>query len=154
MLKIVEWIKSLRWEKFEKTFGGLKFAVIIISLFTTLMIVGTFIESFYGAEFANRLIYKSTPFIFLQFLLFLSIILATLVRTPFKSRLTGFYIIHLGLVLIGAGSFVTYDSGIDGSITLEKGEQSRTIVMSDDLFLMTEEKSGKQISMPLMAQLK
>jgi len=149
MAKLIELIKSWQWEKFEKTFGGLKFAVSIILLFTVAMIAGTFIESYYGTEFANRLVYKSLPFMLLQGLIFLSVILAAFVRTPFKSRLTGFYIIHFGILLIGAGSFITYYAGVDGNITLVKGEQNRTVMLYDDIFLMTEESTGKQISYEL-----
>ncbi|MFZ8933021.1 MAG: hypothetical protein ACO2ZP_03900, partial [Bacteriovoracaceae bacterium] len=54
------------YNKVENTFGSLKFAVIIIMVFTIFMIVGTFAESYYGTEFANRLIYKKWPFMLIQ----------------------------------------------------------------------------------------
>ena len=41
----------------ERTLGGLKFAVILILIFSIMMIVGTFFESWYGTDFANRVIY-------------------------------------------------------------------------------------------------
>ena len=53
-------------QKVEGFLGGLKFAVIIICIFSILMTVGTFLESYYGAEFANRVLYKTWPFMLVQ----------------------------------------------------------------------------------------
>ena len=69
-------MKSSKFSKFEKTVGGLKFAVILILIFTSFMVVGTFLESSGGAEYASRLIYKRWPFMGIQFLMFLSILFA------------------------------------------------------------------------------
>ena len=79
------------YEKIEKKIGTLKFAVIIISLFSIFMIVGTFIESYYGTDFANRIIYKRWPFMLIQLSIFLSIFFAAMLRLPPKKRLYGFY---------------------------------------------------------------
>lgn len=131
--------------KTEKMIASMKFAVTLISLFILAMIAGTFIESIYGTDFANRMIYKSVPFMVLQGFLFLSILLATLFRIPFKSRLTGFYITHLGLIILFIGSFVTYIAGIDGIITLVPGETSRELLMTNvDQFYLHD--SNKNIT--------
>ena len=118
--------------KIEKFFGNLKFAVSIILIFTLMMIIGTFIESSSGAEFANRLIYKNWPFILIQSLMFLSIFFAATLRLPPRKKLYGFYIIHSGLIIIGCGSFITYYSGIDGNILLYPNTPNRTVVLNDD----------------------
>ena len=119
--------------KLERSIGGLKFAVIIISVFALIMIIGTFIESYYGTEFANRFIYKSLPFMFVQFLLFSSILLATFLRLPPQKRLYGFYLIHSSLITIGIGSFITYTAGIDGTIHLPPMTPVREIVLNEDI---------------------
>lgn len=121
------------YQKIEKSLGGLKFAVIIILIFSAFMIAGTFIESWYGTDYAGRLIYKTPLFMLVQFLMFLSIIFATLIRLPIKKRLHGFYVIHLGLIVIGVGSFVTYVAGIDGTIHLGPMTPTRQIIISDDV---------------------
>ena len=104
--------------KIEKYIGSLKFAIVQISLFTIAMIIGTFLESYYGTEFAARVVYKTVPFMLIQFLMGLSILYAAYLRLPPKKRLYGFYTIHAGLILIVGGSVVTYLAGIDGNITL------------------------------------
>ncbi|TDJ03928.1 MAG: hypothetical protein E2O68_09130 [Deltaproteobacteria bacterium] len=135
-------MKSSIFSKFEKTVGGLKFAVILILLFTTFMVVGTFLESSGGAEYANRLIYKRWPFMGLQFLMFLSILFAAFLRLPPKKRLYGFYVIHTGLILIGIGSFITWYSGIDGSIILTRNDPSRQVELNEDIIRIHDTNKG------------
>lgn len=106
------------YKKVEFFFGNLKFAVVIISLFAIYLGYGTFMESYHGTEYANRLVYKSFPFMAVQFGMFLSIFFATLIRLPPKKHLYGFYVIHAGLIILFLGSWVTYQSGVDGTVTL------------------------------------
>ena len=82
-------------KKVENFLGGLKFAVILITVFTVAMIVGTFQESYHGAEYANRLIYKSAWFMLLQFGFFVCVFMAALLRLPPRKGLYGFYTIQL-----------------------------------------------------------
>ena len=44
---------KINWTEVERTIGGLKFAVVVILLFTISMIVGTFFESYYGKSVFN-----------------------------------------------------------------------------------------------------
>lgn len=130
----------------ERNIGGLKFAVFIISLFALAMTIGTFLESYYGTDFANRMIYKTWWFMFIQFLIFLSIIFAATLRLPPKKRLYGFYTIHSGLIIIGIGSLITYIFGIDGQITLASKETNRTVILSKDVLKATFPDEKKQFT--------
>ena len=76
------------WLKIERFFGTLKFAVIILSVFSILMIIGTLLESTYGTDYANRMIYKTWLFMGVQFLMFLSITMALFLRLPPKNPLS------------------------------------------------------------------
>jgi len=119
-----------KYFKFEKYVGSLKFAIIIISLFTVSMIAGTLIESAGGTEIASAIIYKNPLFFLLQFFLFLSILMATFQRFPLKKRLAGFYVLHTGLITIGCGSLITYFAGVDGSVFLAPKTQTREIIIN------------------------
>ena len=88
------------YRKVELFFGNLKFAVVIILLFAVSLGYGTFMESYHGTEYANRLIYKSYWFMGIQLGMFLSILSATLIRLPMKKHLYGFYVIHAGLITL------------------------------------------------------
>lgn len=137
------------YNKIEKNIGSLKFAVIIIALFSLVMIVGTFVESYYGTEFAGRTVYKTWPFMLLQFCMFLSILFATFQRLPPKKRLYGFYVIHSGLIMIGAGSAITYLAGVDGNIVLPPNTPARQIMLSNDVLRIEFTDSNKAFTLPL-----
>jgi hypothetical protein len=137
------------YRKIEHFFGNLKFAVVIITLFAICLGYGTFMESYHGTEYANRLIYKATFFMLIQFCMFLSIFFATLIRLPPRKHLYGFYVIHSGLIIIFLGSFITYQSGIDGNITLAPNEVSRQIQLPDDEFKIQFPSKGKEVTIDL-----
>ena len=137
------------YEKIEKYLGSVKFAVLIILVFAIYLIVGTFIESFNGTDYANRLVYKSIPFMLVQFLMFISIMNATLLRFPLKKRLYGFYTLHLGLLLIFAGSYVTYIAGVDGNVTLRPNEQSREISLNSDVLSLVNKNTKEKTTIEL-----
>lgn len=139
-------IPKIDWRKIERFIGSLKFAVIVISLFTIAMIVGTFLESYYGTDFANRVVYKTPAFMLIQFGMLLSIIFAAILRLPPQKRLYGFYTIHTGLVIIGMGSFITYVAGVDGQISLAPNEPNRQVILSKDILKITYPDEGKQVT--------
>lgn len=139
-------MKNFDWDKIERLVGSLKFAVFVISLFTIFMIAGTFLESYYGTDFANRTVYKTPVFMLVQLGMLLSIIFATTLRLPPKKRLYGFYVIHSGLIIIGAGSLITYVAGVDGSISLAPNEPSRQVVLTKDILKITYPDEGKQVT--------
>ena len=137
------------WQKSEKFFGNLKFAVFIISLFTLFMIVGTFLESYYGTDYANRMIYKTIPFMGIQFFMFMSIIMALFLRLPFKKAFYGFYTIHLGLILMACGSFITWYAVIDGHITLDPQTPTRKVELNEDQLKVILPQKGKMAVLDL-----
>lgn len=137
------------YRKVELFFGNLKFAVVIILLFAVCLGYGTFMESYHGAEYANRLIYKSIPFMMIQFGMFLSILFATLIRLPAKKHLYGFYTIHTGLITIFLGSYITYQSGVDGTVTLAPNLPSRQIQLSEDELKIEFPSKGREVSVAL-----
>lgn len=137
------------YRKIELFFGNLKFAVVIISLFAICLGYGTFMESYHGTDYANRLVYKSFFFMALQFCMFLSILFATLIRLPPKKHLYGFYVIHSGLIILFLGSFITYQSGIDGNLTLSPNLPSRHIQINEDEFKIQFPAKGKEVTVSL-----
>ncbi len=137
------------YRKVELFFGNMKFAVVIITIFAIYLGYGTFKESYHGTDYANRLVYKSAPFMLVQFGMFLSILFATLIRLPLKKHLYGFYIIHSGLILIFLGSWITYQSGVDGTITLAPNLATRDILINEDQLSIRFPAQGKEVSVNL-----
>jgi len=64
--------------------------------------------------------------------LFINLIVGTLKRIPFKPSKYGIYIIHFSMVLLFAGSFVTFKFSDDGHMTLQEGETSSKFVSYHD----------------------
>ena len=145
----MNYLRQIEWNKVERFLGSLKFAVIIILLFSLAMIAGTFLESYYGTDFANRTVYKTTFFMLIQFGMLMSIVFAAFLRLPPKKRLYGFYVIHSGLIIIGIGSVLTYIAGVDGSMHLPPNEPTRSVMLSKDILKITYPDEGKQVSTEL-----
>lgn len=142
-------MKTNYFQKLEKILGGPKLAVVFILVFTAFMIVGTLLESSSGADYANRMVYKRLPFMLVQFGMFISILFAAFLRLPPKKRLYGFYTIHTGLILLGCGSFITWYSGIDGSIALTQNNPARRVELNEDIFFLEDVAEGKIYSKKL-----
>lgn len=140
---------KLNIKKLERNLGGLKFAVILLSLFALAMVVGTFFESYYGTDFANRTVYKTWFFMLIQFGMFISIIFAAFLRLPPKKRLYGFYTIHAGLIIIGCGSFMTYYAGVDGSLVLPPNTPNREVILGEDILKIRFPNEGRLVSFKL-----
>ena len=134
---------------FETTVSNVKFAVVIISLFAIALVYGTFMESYHGADFAGRLVYKSWWFILIQICMFISIFMATVVRLPMKKRLYGFYTIHTGLITLFVGSFFTYINGIDGSIQLLPNTPAHKLFINEDILRIDFTKTNKSYKLAL-----
>jgi ResB-like family len=137
------------YRKVELFFGNMKFAVVIILVFAAALSYGTFMESYHGTEYANRLIYKSLPFMAVQFFMFLSILFATLIRLPVKKHLYGFYTIHAGLITLFIGSYITYQSGVDGTLTLVPNLPARQVQVNADQFKIQFPSQGKEVTVDL-----
>ena len=137
------------YHRVERFIGNLKFAVFIILLFVLALGWGTFIESWHGTDYANRLVYKSLWFMGIQFFMFLSILFATLIRLPFKKRLFGFYLIHSGLIIIFLGSFITYVTGMDGSLMLMPNQPARNVNLNSDQFVIRGINPGREVKVNL-----
>jgi hypothetical protein len=137
------------YRKVELFFGNLKFAVVALCLFAISLGYGTFMESYHGTEYANRLVYKSWWFMGLQFVMFLSILCATLIRLPPKKHLYGFYVIHSGLIILFLGSYITYQGGVDGTVTLSPNLPTRQITLNEDEMRIQFPSRGKEVSVDL-----
>ena len=125
------------YKKIEATLASSKFAFFIILLFAITLSYGTFMESFHGTDYANRLVYKSWFFMGLEGLMFLSIFFAVVVRLPMKKRLYGFYTIHAGLMMMFMGSLFTYLNGIDGSIQIIPNTPAKKVMINEDQLKIT-----------------
>ena len=105
-------IRISRW------LGSLQIAVILLSIFATVLAIGTMVESWYSGHIAQELVYRAWWFTLLLFLLGINIFFAAAKKWPWKRHQTGFLITHVGLLTMLAGGILTSLSGTDAAMTL------------------------------------
>ena len=95
--------------------ASLKLAVILLVLLLVGLSAGTIVESRAGVEAAGRLVYYSWWFLVLQGLFAVNVALSIADLFPWGKKRIGFVVLHASLLLIFAGSAVTYFFKIEGS---------------------------------------
>ena len=100
-------------------------------LLAAILAAATFVESDKGRDYARWYFYTQTWFVALLGMLGVNILAATLIRFPWKLRQFGFVVTHAGLLVLLAGSIVTFNYGIDATISLEEGETGDHVTVRD-----------------------
>jgi hypothetical protein len=99
--------------------GSIKLAVPLLSLIVGILIWATFYESQVGSAVVSRMIYKSSWFGALMFLLALNLSVSALSRYPWRgARKIGFALTHFGLIVIIAGAAAVIHLGVEGMLPL------------------------------------
>ena len=102
--------------------GSVKLAMLLLVVIIVATIVGTLVESRFDTSVAQTYIYDAPWFLAWLAVLGVNLIGAVLVRYPWKPHQTGFIITHAGIILILVGAIIGRVSGIEGSLTLIKGQ--------------------------------
>ena len=108
--------------------SSLKLAVILLVLLLVGLSAGTIVESRAGVEVAGRVVYYSWWFLFLQGLFAVNVALSIADLFPWGKKRIGFVVLHASLLLIFAGSAVTYFFKTEGQLFLWEGETGHQIV--------------------------
>lgn len=101
-------------QKLLKPLASLRLAVFVLIGLGVVSAVGTFYESLYNAEYAKLVVYQSYWMVGLQVLLAINLSAVMFDRLPWKSRHLPFLLAHIGILLVLAGSVLTYLYGVDG----------------------------------------
>lgn len=133
---------------------SLKLAVFIISLLAILTGIGTFVESRYNQEIANKLVYHSIWMNMTAILLVINLAMVLIDRWPWKRRQIGFVLAHVGILILIFGSFFTKQFGLDGSLRLEEGEKSSLVSVPDMEIKVYSSYDGKNFSLLYESPLK
>jgi len=133
--------------------ASLKLGITLLIALCVLMATGTVLEKQHGPLYAQWLVYDSPIFVSLIGLLATNILASALIRLPFQKRLTGFYIIHLGILTLLAGALVSSLWGYEGDLELVPNQAVDTITSKDPAlfvyFIESNEDDVVQLSMPL-----
>lgn len=111
---------------------SVKLAVLTLSLLALITAIGTFIESRFNQETANKLIYQSYWMKGVLLLLAFNLLAVLIDRWPWKRRHLPFILAHIGILTTLLGAFMTYRFGLDGSLRLKEGESASTVTLPSE----------------------
>jgi len=103
-------------------FASLKLAVVLLAVIIVAAIAGTFYESSFDAKVARAYVYGAPWFNLWLVLLGANLTCSALSRWPWRKHHVAFLITHLGIITLLIGSLIGRIWGIEGTITLFKGE--------------------------------
>ena len=111
--------------------ASLKLAVILLVLLLVGLSVGTIVETRSGVEAAGRLVYYSWWFLGLQGLFAVNLAMSLVDLFPWAKKRVGFVVVHASLILIFAGSAVTYFMKVEGQLGIWEGQTASLIENHD-----------------------
>ncbi|MCY4321680.1 MAG: cytochrome c biogenesis protein ResB [Bdellovibrionaceae bacterium] len=114
-----------------KLFVSIKLAIFILISLAVLTAIGTFVESKYDQEFANKLVYHSFWMASVMLLLSINLTMVLIDRWPWKKKHAPFVLAHFGILTLILGSIFTKYLGVDASLSFKEAESSSTISLSD-----------------------
>src|SRR5437868_15343742 len=109
-------------------FASLKLAVVLLAVLIIASIAGTIYESSFDAKIARAYVYGAPWFNLWLLLLGANLACSALSRWPWRKHHLAFLITHLGIITLLIGSLIGRIWGVEGTITLFKGEIGRAHV--------------------------
>jgi cytochrome c-type biogenesis protein CcsB len=103
--------------------------IVLLAVYAFGLAMATFVEKTYGTLMAKVLIYYSPLFFLLQFLLAVNFMLILFKYRLYTSGKRGFLTVHLSLIVILLGAFISHLTGKEGVLHLRTGEKGNQIVM-------------------------
>ena len=105
-----------------------KLTAVLFIAFPVAMAIGTFLESFYSTTAAKIWIYNAGWFELIMFLLMLNFFGNIFKYRLFKKDKWAVLLIHLSLILIILGAFITRYFGYEGVVSIREGDQTNKII--------------------------
>lgn len=125
-----------------KFFASLKLAVVLLAVLIIGAIAGTIYESSFDAKVARAYVYGAPWFNLWLVFLAANLAVSALSRWPWKKHHVAFLITHLGIITLLTGSLIGRIWGIEGTITLFKGEPPSNRLLVDQHQLRVRDTDG------------
>ncbi|WP_347358532.1 cytochrome c biogenesis protein ResB [Bdellovibrio sp.] len=114
-------------KRINKPLASLKLAVFIIVAMAAITAVGTFVEAKYDAYAAKKMVYDTWYMFGVLGLLVINLTAVMVDRLPWKKRHVAFVLAHIGIIILLAGSLLTWKWGLDGSMRVGIGESNNFV---------------------------
>ena len=129
-------------------FSSVKLAIVLLIVVIIASAVGTVYESSFDAKVARAYVYGATWFNVWLFVLGLNLACAAFSRMPWKRHHTGFLITHLGIIVLMLGAVIGQAWGIEGTMTIFKGQPPNNQLIIDEHVLRLEENGNRLKALP------
>lgn len=123
-------------------FASLKLAVVLLIVLVVASIAGTIYESSFDAKVARAYVYGAPWFNLWLVLLGANLAVSALSRWPWQKHHVAFLVTHLGIITLLTGSLIGRIWGLEGTITLFKGEAPVTRLLVDERQLRVFDSDG------------
>src|SRR5262245_41647478 len=123
-------------------FASLKLAVVLLAVIIVVAIAGTLYESSFDAKVSRAYVYGAPWFNIWLVLLGANLTCSALSRWPWRKHHLAFLITHLGIITLLIGSLIGRIWGIEGTITLFKGEPPTNRLLVDQRQLRVHDVDG------------
>jgi hypothetical protein len=125
--------KNKKFQKFWRFSTSFQLGIPVIAALMILTIAGTIIESRYDAWTAEKLIYRSWMMYAVMGLLIYNLVIVMVDRLPWKKNHVPFILVHIGIITLIYGGWVTQKFGLDGSlrIPIQKSSNMVTVHQTD-----------------------
>lgn len=131
-------------------FSSVKLAVILLAILIVASIAGTLYETTFNADVARAYVYGAPWFNAWLVLLAINLAAAAFSRVPWKRHHTGFLITHLGIIILLAGALVGRLFGIEGTMTLFKGQPpANQLIVQERQLRLQESGAGGSLAWPV-----
>src|SRR5256714_4526144 len=123
-------------------FASLKLAVVLLAVLIIASIAGTIWESSFDAKVARAYVYGAPWFNLWLVLLGANLAVSAISRWPWRKHHVAFLVTHLGIITLLTGSLVGRIFGIEGTITLFKGDPPSNRLLIDEHQLRVHDSDG------------
>jgi hypothetical protein len=123
-------------------FASLKLAVVLLAVLIVAAIAGTIYESSFDAKVARAYVYGAPWFNLWLVLLGANLACSAFSRWPWRKHHLAFLITHLGIITLLIGSVIGRIWGVEGTITLFKGEPPTNRLLVNERQLRVHDVDG------------
>jgi hypothetical protein len=123
-------------------FASLKLAVVLLAVLIVAAIAGTIYESSFDAKVARTYVYSAPWFNLWLVLLGANLACSAFSRWPWRKYHIAFLITHLGIITLLIGSLIGRIWGVEGTITLFKGEPPTNRLLVNERQLRVHDVDG------------
>jgi hypothetical protein len=130
-------------------FASVRLAMVLLGVLIAATIAGTLYESSFDARVARAYIYDAWWFNIWLLILCANLIFSAFSRMPWKRHHTGFLLTHLGIIVLLAGALIGRTFGIEGSMTIFKGDPPNNLLVVDKHVLQVIDGDNTSVTVPL-----